>query len=50
MSSLMDARSIVRKSFVPVVYEPREKAAWDEAYARFLQVTECSMADQERIP
>jgi rhamnulokinase len=38
ISSFGEARSIVRKSFSPGHYEPKEKAAWDDAYGRFLQV------------
>jgi rhamnulokinase len=34
LSSLTEARGIVRESFAPETYEPRTGAAWDEAYAR----------------
>jgi hypothetical protein len=35
LASLEEARDVVRKSFSPVVYEPRDRAPWDEAYGRF---------------
>lgn len=38
LESLADAREVVRASFSPVLYEPREAASWDEAYARFQQI------------
>lgn len=39
LGGLADMRAVVRASFAPQVYEPRDGAAWDDAYARFLQVT-----------
>jgi rhamnulokinase len=35
LSSLEEARAVVRQSFSVESYEPREPAVWDEAYARF---------------
>ncbi len=43
ISSSGEARSIVRRSFGPELYEPKEKAAWDDAYGRFLQVVGYSL-------
>jgi rhamnulokinase len=34
LSSLAEARGIVRTSFTPEVYEPRQTTDWDEAYSR----------------
>jgi rhamnulokinase len=38
LSSLEEARALVRRSFELPTYEPRHSTAWDEAYARFLSV------------
>jgi sugar (pentulose or hexulose) kinase len=38
LSSLADAREIVRASFTPEVYEPKQGTDWDEAYSRFQKV------------
>jgi len=38
LSSLADARGVVRKSFTPEVYEPKQPADWDEAYSRLQKV------------
>ena len=38
LASLADAREVVRASFSPVLYEPSDAAAWDEAYARFERI------------
>ena len=35
LGSVADAREVVRRSFPPTVYEPRESAAWQEARERF---------------
>ena len=35
IGSLAEGQELVRRSFAPAVYEPRDGAAWDEAYARF---------------
>ena len=36
--SLAEARSIVRRSFTPEVFEPRSSAGWDEAYQKLLAI------------
>jgi rhamnulokinase len=36
--SLAEGRALVRKSFPVETYEPRETAAWGEAYQRFLEL------------
>jgi rhamnulokinase len=38
LSSLSEAREVVRLSFEPEVYEPRQTEDWDEAYSRFQKV------------
>lgn len=38
--SLSEAREIIRGSFDLITYEPQDSARWDEAYDRFLEVTE----------
>jgi rhamnulokinase len=38
--SLSDARGVVRASFAPETYVPRETADWEEAYSRFQKVME----------
>lgn len=38
LASLSEAREVVRASFAPEVYEPKETADWDEAYSRFQKV------------
>ena len=38
LKSLFEAREVVRASFAPEVYEPKEIADWDEAYSRFQKV------------
>jgi len=38
LSSLADAREVVRASFEPEVYEPNLNSEWDEAYARLHKV------------
>jgi rhamnulokinase len=40
LGSLAEAREVVRTSFTPEVYEPRQTADWDEAYSRFQKVME----------
>src|SRR5262249_17524552 len=37
IGSLADAREIVRHSFDVKTYEPRDHAAWEEPYQRFLK-------------
>lgn len=39
IGTLAEARSIVRGSFNVKRYEPRDSAAWDEAYARFQKIS-----------
>ena len=38
LSSLDDARAVVRTSFEPRVFEPTRRAEWDAAYERFRQI------------
>jgi rhamnulokinase len=38
LNSLEGARAVVRRSFVPDVFEPVRQADWDDAYERLLQV------------
>jgi rhamnulokinase len=38
LASLSEARSIVRTSFSPEVFEPEQTADWDEAYSRLQKV------------
>jgi len=38
LSSLAEAREVVRASFEPEIYEPNRKADWDEAYVRLQKV------------
>ena len=38
VGSIAEAREVVRRSFEVEEYEPRNMAAWDEAYPRFLKV------------
>jgi rhamnulokinase len=38
VGSIAEAREVVRRSFEVEEYEPRNAAAWDEAYERFLKV------------
>ena len=38
LSSLRDAREVVRVSFEPDIYEPKRTADWDEAYSRLQSV------------
>jgi rhamnulokinase len=40
LSSLAEGRELIRRSFETKVYLPRETAAWDEAYGRFLKLLE----------
>lgn len=39
LSSLEDARAVVSESFNPLLYEPRPRDPWDEAYERFSQLS-----------
>jgi rhamnulokinase len=38
LGSLVEARGIVRTSFIPEVYEPKPTTGWDEAYSRLQKV------------
>jgi rhamnulokinase len=38
VSSIAEAREVIRRSFSVEVYEPQNTAAWNEAYERFLKV------------
>jgi rhamnulokinase len=38
LSSLVEAREVVRASFEPELYEPNRTAGWDEAYVRLQKV------------
>ena len=38
LASLEEARTVVRASFVPTVYEPTPSAEWDEARQRFAEL------------
>lgn len=38
LADLAEARALVRRSFEVETYEPRDTAAWDEAYARYLKL------------
>jgi rhamnulokinase len=39
IGSISDARELVRRSFNLISYEPKGSDSWDEAYARFLELT-----------
>ncbi len=38
VSSISEARSIVRRSFEVIPYEPKQPKRWDAAYAKYLQI------------
>ena len=38
VGSIAEAREVIRRSFSVEQYEPRDTAAWDEAYGRFLEL------------
>jgi rhamnulokinase len=40
IGSLRDARTVVRQSFAPDVFEPTSRVAWDDAYTRLRQLME----------
>jgi rhamnulokinase len=40
LDSLAEVRAVVRTSFTPEIYEPRNTPAWDDAYQRLLKVME----------
>ncbi|HOC19253.1 MAG TPA: hypothetical protein PKK95_13355, partial [Vicinamibacterales bacterium] len=39
IGSLEEARAVVRRSFEPARYEPRDREPWDRAYRRFSELT-----------
>jgi rhamnulokinase len=39
LSNIREARSLIRKCFPPVRYEPRDMELWDMQYRKFLKVT-----------
>ena len=39
VKSLAEAREIVRRSFAPVEYEPHPSRAWEDAYAKMIELT-----------
>jgi rhamnulokinase len=43
VDSLKEIRSIVRKSFEPVSYEPKETEVWQQAYARYKELSSTSL-------
>jgi len=40
VGTLEEGRRLVQRSFTPAVYKPQPSEAWDEAYARFISLTE----------
>ena len=38
IDSVQSARKLIRTSFAPEVYTPKNKAAWDEAAVRFAEI------------
>ena len=44
VSSIADAREVVRRSFSPTVFEPGDSAAWQEARERFTQFSAAARA------
>jgi len=40
VGSIAEAREVVRRSFDVEEYEPKNTAAWDDAFPRFLKVVE----------
>jgi rhamnulokinase len=49
LGSLDEARELVRASFAPQLYEPRDADAWDEAYARFETIAGASCSAEEAL-
>jgi rhamnulokinase len=39
LGSLEEIRAVVARSFTPVVYEPRQRAEWGDAFKRFAAIT-----------
>jgi rhamnulokinase len=44
LSSLTEARGLVRTSFTPDMYEPEKTADWDEAYSKLLALLESNVS------
>lgn len=42
VGSLTEAREVIRRSFAPVIYQPRSSSMWDEAYGRFVSLISSS--------
>ena len=38
INSLEEAREIVRNSFEPLVFQPRDRSGWDEAYIKLKEL------------
>lgn len=38
LASLEQAREVIRRSFAPTIYEPREREGWEAAYGRFAAI------------
>ena len=47
LTSLDDARSVIRASFEPSVYEPQGSPAWREARERFDRIVSDAQAREE---
>jgi rhamnulokinase len=39
VGSIAEAREVIRRSFEVTIYEPRNTAAWDETYGRFMSLS-----------
>ena len=49
LSSLEEAREVVRASFAPIVYEPSDRESWAEAYVRFETVARADRSSEEAL-
>jgi rhamnulokinase len=49
LASLEEARAVIRDSFAQTPYEPRQAAAWAEAFERFKRITDSSSRNAERV-
>jgi sugar (pentulose or hexulose) kinase len=38
LASIAEARELIRASFAPVVYEPKDAQEWEDAWERFQQL------------
>jgi rhamnulokinase len=47
LGSLDDAREVVRASFPPTVYEPADRAPWDDAYGRLGELAQAARPPAE---